>query len=277
MSIKFIKRNIKIYMQDKLGVFFSFLGVLISLIIYIFFLRNTLINSVGTYYNAKKLVDLWMMGSLISISAITTTLSAFNQKLNDYQKHLIWDFMVNESFSTYKIELLYIITSIIQSFISVTLFTIVVFIYLFNKYSGVVSIQKFIEIEISSLMLIIFSTMLFSLITNFIKSDSSFTSLSVIIGTLTGFLSGSYIPYGSLPKVVQNFMQGWVGYQNAACNRYLLVKDINIPKVIKKKLFQNLGISTSVNPFIKWLLISNVIIIILNIVCQLKMSFKNKK
>lgn len=122
---------------------------------------------------------------------------------------------------------------------------------MFNKYSGVVSIQKFIEIEISSLMLIIFSTMLFSLITNFIKSDSSFTSLSVIIGTLTGFLSGSYIPYGSMPKIVQNFIRGWVGYQNAACNRYLLVKDINIPKGIKKKLFQNLGTSTMCKPIYK--------------------------
>ena len=273
MNIKFIKRNSKIYIQDKMGIFFSFLGVLISLVIYCFFLRKNIVQSISQYPNAARITDLWMMGGLISISATTTTLSTFSQKLNDYCTHKIYDFTVNESFSTTKLDFLYVVTAIIQGFISVTIFTIIIFIYLENKYNNIVNISTFIDIELSSLTLIIFSALFFNLITNYIKSVNSFASLSAIVGTLAGFLSGSYIPYGSLPKIIQKIMSCWLGYQNAAYIRFLLNKHLNIPTFIKNRLFENLGVATSINSFALCFLISFIIILFLNIFSKKKIKY----
>lgn len=265
MELKFIRRNLKIYFQDKQGVFFSFLGVLISLLIYIFFLRNTLIKSFNTYQNIGKIIDLWMMGGLISISSITTTLAGFNQKLADYNSKAIYDFIINSSFSVKKLNLLYIIAVVIEASLSVTLFTIIIFGYLLLEYGKIINLEKFILIELSSFSLIIFSALMFNFITNYVKTTNSFSSLSAIVGTLTGFLAGTYIPYGSLPNFMQKILNYWLGYQNAAIDRYIMLKGIYFPNEIKKNLFHQLGILEYFKIAIICFILSICTVIILNL------------
>ena len=64
-----------------------------------------------------------------------------------------------------------------------------------------------IEAMLKVILLIIFTTAASSFmmyyIVSWFKSINAFTTASTIVGTLIGFLTGIYIPIGSLPEAVQ--------------------------------------------------------------------------
>ncbi|MGL5899418.1 MAG: hypothetical protein ACRCZW_07095 [Lactobacillaceae bacterium] len=93
-----------------------------------------------------------------------------------------------------------------------------------------------------SILLIIFSSLVFSFVTEFLKASSSFSSLSAIVGTLTGFFSGTYIIYGELPNFMQNILRIWPGYQIAAVTRHEITKSIKIET--PSSVLSSLGISS---------------------------------
>lgn len=234
--IKFIYRNLLIYYKDISGVFFSFLGMLISLLIYIFFLKNNLVDSLGKIPNATKIIDTWMIAGLISIVSMTSPLSAFEQKIEDKKELYLYDAIVNSRLSLSKVDTSYIITSIFEGSISTIFFSILCYWYLALQYNFSLSVKEIGLCLLYMLVLIIFSSFLFSIITFFINSVSGFASLSAIVGTLAGFLSGSYIIIGELPKFIQSILKYWPGFDIAGLLRDILMPIDNIPDSILKSL-----------------------------------------
>lgn len=86
-----IKRNTKIYFANKPGVIMSCFGALISFVIYIGFLQQNLVNSWQHVSHAKQLLDLWMLGGIVSIAGITTSFQALGQMVNDKENRAIDD------------------------------------------------------------------------------------------------------------------------------------------------------------------------------------------
>lgn len=108
--------------------------MLISLVIYIFFLKSNLVDSLSNIPNADKLVDTWMVAGLISIVAITSPLSTFNQKVEDKDSKCLYDILVNSQFSLYKINIVYTLTVIIEGTISTLIFSGICHAYLTTQY-----------------------------------------------------------------------------------------------------------------------------------------------
>lgn len=238
MYLNFIKRNIQIYLKDKTGIFFSLLGMLISLIIYVFFLRSNLISSLSGIGHVNKLVDIWMIAGLISIVSMTTPLNAFGQKLEDKKNNRLNDFVVNNNFSLASLDTLYVITAIIEGVFSTIIFMFICFGYLYMQYKESLFNSNVLVVIFYSILLIIFSSLLFSLITSWLTSTSSFSSLSAIVGTLAGFFSGTYIVYGDLPNFMQQVLDVWPGFQIAATirNKMLGLTGVNVPKNVLDSL-----------------------------------------
>lgn len=115
MYKRFIWRNLLLYTKDRLGIFFSFLGMFISLFIYIFFLRSNLIGEFKDIANISKFIDTRMVAGLISIVAVTSPLNAFVQKLEDMATNRLDDFIVNDNLQANKIDKLYTLTSIMRA------------------------------------------------------------------------------------------------------------------------------------------------------------------
>ncbi|MEO5286240.1 hypothetical protein [Limosilactobacillus allomucosae] len=233
---KLIYRNLLLYYKSISNVFFSFLGMLISLVIYIFFLKNNLVDSLNNVPNAAKMVDTWMVAGLISIVAITSPLSAFAQKVEDKDSKGLYDILINSRFSLYKVNILYIFTAIIEGMISTIIFSGICYAYLISQYKYELTVDNLIIIILYIVCLVLFASSLFSIITLFINS-TSFSSLSAIVGTLAGFLSGSYIVIGSLPKTVQNILKYWPGFEIAGLLRNRLMPlSNNVPSTVSKSL-----------------------------------------
>ncbi|WEV40751.1 hypothetical protein [Lactobacillus sp. ESL0681] len=272
MYIKFIKRNISIYLKDKLGLFFSFLGMFISLLIYLFFLRNELVASITHYLNISKFIDCWMIGGLISIVAITATLSPFNQMLEDKENEAINDLMINSKIDKKKINILYILNSIVSGTISTVLFMLVCNTFLTIKYNHNFFNTNFVIIILVNFVLIVFSSEFFNLLMIFVKTTSSFSSISAIVGTLTGFFSASYITYGDLPKAMQNVLNFWPGFKVAEITRYELVKDINVGMTNTNNLYETLGINSNIDNALLLTITLTIVLMVSNYVLRSRKS-----
>lgn len=268
MYKKFIHRNLLIYVKDKLGIFFSFLGMFISLFIYIFFLRSNLISSLSHINNIDRFIDTWMVAGLISIVSMTSTLNAFGQKLEDKKDRRIDDFIVNGKLSGMTLKKLYTCVSIIEGTLSTFVFSLICFGYLSVKYGYNAFDRQFVIVFMFNILLIIFSSLIFSLVTEFLKTSSSFSSLSAIVGTLTGFFSGTYITYGDLPSFMQNILNIWPGYQIAAVTRYEIIKSIKID--VPAAVLSSLGVSSDLKNAIMVTVVAGVIVLFMA-------SFKNFK
>ena len=196
-----IKRNLLIFFRQKSSVFFSLLGVLIIIGLYALFLGDLMVKR-KRLKGSRFLMDSWIIAGVLAITPVTTSLGAMATIVEDKNNHIYKDFFA----SPLKRSTLasgYIISGF---FISLIL-TFITFIFaevIYCSYGGeLLSIEAMLKV----IVLIIFTTAASSFmmyyIVSWFKSINAFSTASTIVGTLIGFLTGIYIPIGSVPEVVQ--------------------------------------------------------------------------
>ncbi|RRG18748.1 hypothetical protein D3P96_01830 [Weissella viridescens] len=262
MYAKLIKRNLLIYTHDKMGIFFSFLGMFISLLIYIFFLRNNLIASLSRVEHVGKFVDTWMVAGLISIVALTTTLNAFGQEMEDRRNNKLDDFSVNSGLRLSAIKWIYTLTAIIEGLVSTIIFAVICFGYLSIRYSENAFNGHFWMSILFNSLLVVFSANFFTLISSCLSTMASFSALSAIVGTLAGFLSGTYIVYDALPKFMQTVLNYWPGYEIAAITRNEMMHGIS--SGVPNRVLDALGVSSNIGRAMAIVTIGTIICLVIN-------------
>ena len=91
--ITLARRNIKIFLRDRAGVFWSFLSVILVFGLYVLFLGNMLKQGFShPSTNTDFLTDSWIMAGMIAIASITTTMGAFGTMVDDKSKNILKDF-----------------------------------------------------------------------------------------------------------------------------------------------------------------------------------------
>ena len=165
----------------------------IILLIYLFFLRENLISNFKGIAHIDQYIDSWMLDGLISIVAVTTALSMFGQKIEDKRLHKIDDFRINRQLNENQVSLLYIISAMLEGIISTSIFMVICYGYLSLNYQINLFNLPFLRSLLLAYLLVIFSCTLLNLLTVFLNTISAFSGLSSLVGTLTGFLSGTYI------------------------------------------------------------------------------------
>ncbi|GHP13484.1 multidrug ABC transporter permease [Lentilactobacillus fungorum] len=266
MKTKFIRRTLAIYRRDKMAIFFSFLALLITLLIYVFFLRDNILLAMPKGIHAKKYVDLWMIAGLISIVGISASLAPFEQRIKDNLDHKQDDFIVNNQMTKWSMSVSYLIAAIIEASLSTLAFIVIAYAYLYVQAKSLLSVKMFVQTIGYAFLLVLFGCLFFACITNLVNSISVFSSLSAIVGALTGFFSGSYIIFGELPSFMQKLVVKWPGYEIAGLIRNIMVKNVAIPSAYKPKLNKGLGILTDAKSaafvLIIWILILLVLLLV---------------
>ena len=87
-----LKRNILLYLRDRVGLFFSMLSPLIVLLLYALFLSRSLVDSLPPLPGAKALMDVWMIAGLLSVTSVTSTFGALSQLVDDRKRRILSDF-----------------------------------------------------------------------------------------------------------------------------------------------------------------------------------------
>lgn len=200
--IPFIKRNILVFFRDKSAVFFSLLAVFIIIGLYALFLGDVWMDALPEIAGARYLMDSWLIAGLLAVTSVTTTLGAFSIMVDDKAKNIAKDFYaapVKRSRITAGYLLSVVIIGLIMSVVALVLCEAYV---LMNggELLGVVPALKTLGLI---LLATLSGTAMMCFIVSFFKSQNAYATASTIVGTLIGFISGIYLPTGTLPEAVQ--------------------------------------------------------------------------
>lgn len=220
-----IKRNLKLFFRDKTAVFFSLLAILIIIVLYAVFLGSVwLPDSMTTLENTSLLMNDWLMSGILAVASVTTTLGAFGIMVDDKNKKINKDFY-SSPIKKSNIALGYIGNAFIIGVIMSLVTMLVAEIYIVINNGTLLSLLDFFKVFLLILLVAIANTSMMCFIVSFFKSNSAFTTASTIIGTLIGFLTGIYLPIGSLPESVQLVIKIFPVSHAASLFRQILMKN----------------------------------------------------
>ncbi|MCR1903279.1 ABC transporter permease [Lactobacillus taiwanensis] len=279
-----IKRNTKIYFANKPGVIMSCFGALISFVIYIGFLQQNLVSSWQNVHHAKQLLDLWMLGGIVSIAGITTSFQALGQMVRDKESHAIDDMKLT-ALTPVSESMAYVVSATIVSFLMQIITFAVMAVYFSVVDKADVVHSAYLPCLEFMLLGALSATLLNLIIVMFINSSTTFSRLSAVIGAAAGFMVATYMPYGTLSKNAQNIVKLFPSSYEAASFRSLLLNKLSqqdVPARMRDQLIEYLGIhfkfgSYQLNNFDNALVILGMIVILAIVGSILALLLNRKK
>lgn len=196
-------RHIKNYYRDKAAVFFSFLSVIILLLIYFLFLGN-MYNGIPFENSIDKtrFITGFTMGGILVVNLLTMSLGVIGTYVNDIAAKRINGMLVTPV-KRYKLTISYFIST----FLLTIMFTFIMFlaVYLYIGLNGYwYSFLTILHILGAILLFGVIAIPLIIFIISFVNSINAFGGVSSLVGTLIGFISGIYIPLSVLDPFTRN-------------------------------------------------------------------------
>ncbi len=194
-----IKRNIKNYLRDPMSVFFSFLSVIILMMIYILFLGDIGGDGLKDILSDKEmrfLIYSQMMAGVLVLNTLTIPLGNLGNVVVDFEQHQIDAFVVTPV-KRYKIILGYYISSLLITLVFSLLMWWLAIVVLGLVTGIYFSFAIAVQISLWIVLFVLISTSIMVFLVTFIKSINAFGAVSGIFGSLIGFISGIYMPLTS--------------------------------------------------------------------------------
>lgn len=213
-----IKRNFLLYFRNHSGVILSLFGAIIPFLLYIVFLKNNYKD------HSSQLMDLWLIGGVLAVTGLTTTLAAFSRQVEDRERKVTDDLFITD-LGPWGLQLSYLVSSVIIGF----LMQVIMFAFMLSYFT----LEDKVSFEWGSLPYLMFLMLLNSLLATLInalivqcfKSVDSLGKLATVVGATSGFLVGTYIPIGTLPNMAQNLMKLTPSNYMASLFRQVLMKE----------------------------------------------------
>ncbi|HAQ56407.1 MAG TPA: ABC transporter [Acholeplasmatales bacterium] len=223
--LSLLKRNLRVYFRDRATVFFSMLGVIIIIGLYLMFLGVSIAGfGAAAGENARFMMDSWIMGGVIAAASITTAMGAFGTMVDDTQKKIIRDFEASPV-RRWQLVLAYVLSSIIIGIIMTVFTFLLAEVYILINGGALVSLWSLIKLLGLVILSVSASSALVFFVTTFLKTANAFSTVSTILGTIVGFLTGAYIPIGLLPDPVQAVIRIFPVSHSAVLFRKIMIAE----------------------------------------------------
>ncbi|MDY0127963.1 MAG: ABC transporter permease [Candidatus Cloacimonadaceae bacterium] len=220
-------RNIKLYLRDKLSVFFSFLSSLIIILLYALFLKSNLTaassQGVGFKTYSSWFVDSWLVAGLLVINSITVSLGVLGLMITDQSKNRLRSFLI-APISRNTIVFGYVLAAWVIGSVMTILTFILGEIYIVINGGELLSALAMLQV-IGLILLNVFSnTSIIFCIVALIRSEGAYQTFSTILGTVIGFITGMYLPIGLLSAPVQAFTKFIPATYGVALTRQVMMR-----------------------------------------------------
>lgn len=220
----FIERNLKLFFRDRLAVFYSLMSVFIIIGLYALFLGDVWMNdSMKDLKKAQALMNSWLVSGLLTVTSMTTTMGAFGIMIDDIVQKINKDF---DSSPIKRISITggYIGSSFLIGVIMSLVTAVVSEFYIVYSGGEWLTLMAFIKVFLLILLTALTNTSLVCFVVSFFKTHSAFSTASTILGTLIGFLTGIYLPIGTLPASVQTVIKAFPVSHGASLFRQVMME-----------------------------------------------------
>lgn len=222
--IALAKRNVKLYFRDKLSVFFSLLSVIILILLYALFLGSSLERSLDGLPDGNLLISSWLFSGTITVATLTTALAAYDTMVNDRFSSRSKDFTV----SPIKRSSLaggYILSALFIGTVMSVVTAVGAQIIMLVMGGSLLPITEWIRLIGYIVLAVSFAAPCMFFVCSFLKTNGAFSTLSTLVGTLIGFLTGLYMPIGELPAMVQPIVRFFPPSHAGVLIRDVLMKE----------------------------------------------------
>lgn len=260
------KRNCLVYLRDRSAVFFSVMSTLIALGLMVVFLGK--MNSENVIYiledyssmaitetdrmNVSYLIQMWTLASMLSINTVTVAFTVIGTMINDETAGKIMAFYITPVKRLY-LALGYIMSAWIIS-AGMSVFTLVIGeIYFVMQGYELLTVKILLKI----IMEVTVSAFTFSAIGYVmalcVHSNSGWSGVLTITGTLVGFASGIYIPISQFSHTIQAIVKVTPFLHSAAILRKTATADIivktfkNVPDEVMQAYCDKMSIDVIIN------------------------------
>lgn len=200
-SLALARRNVLIYLRDRQSVFFSLMGVLIVVLLYLLFLRDMLISSYPDFPGMNRLMDAWVLSGIMGIVPVTTCAGCLQPMVEDRCNGRVHDILVTPM-TPWGVASGYILSTFaVGSIMSLTALILCI-AYLavtgcLLTASGVLTAAALIVPSALSASVIVYT------MASCVRSTGAFSGLFVVVSVMIGFLAGIYMPMGTMPDAMQ--------------------------------------------------------------------------
>ena len=200
--IKFAIRNLLIYFKDAATVFLSFLGEFIIVGLYILFIRKNMLTNFSQLPQADCLIDSWMIAGLLSVTSFTTCLGAYGVMIEDKARGIKKDFFTSPIKKS-TLEGGYMLSATFVGIIMSLIMLLFTQFYLYKTYN--LQIDRISLTRIWGILMLntLSNCSMVHLVVSMLKTNNALATICTIFGSLLGFITGIYLPIGSLPTKVQ--------------------------------------------------------------------------
>lgn len=206
---RLVERNVKIFLKDKMGVFFSLLAPLIVLGLYVLFLGDIQMQSLESAFEnltidkklLKNFVDDWMLAGVISVACVTVSFSAQEIVVKDREKGVLAD-MLSAPVKRYLLSIGYYISNVIITFSICAIVMLIAFVYMAISGWTMTAGEVFMSFGLLFIS-VVSSSAIISLICKLIKTGAQHSAIVGIISAAIGFFMGAYMPISIFPVAIQ--------------------------------------------------------------------------
>ena len=217
-------RGLKLYFRNKGTVISSIMSVLIMFAIFALFLEQAMVKDTSTLEGSKLIVTSWIISGMLATTSISSCLGAYSIMVTDRDDKIVKDFY-SSPMKRSSVLVGYIVSGLIVSIIMSLLTFIIGEIYLTIKGGNVINGQGIVKMLLVMILSSFSSSSIICFIISFVKKNSTYATVSVLLGTLIGFLTGTYLPIGNLPQGIQTMIKIFPPMHSASLFRQVLMND----------------------------------------------------
>lgn len=238
-------RNLKVFFRDRAAVIMSFFSAFVMIALYALFLGDLLASS--DLPDSDKIVTSWLIAGLIATESMTGTLGALGTMVDDRASGIERDFLV----SPLRRSALaggYALSAFVIGMILSLVILVLGEIYIVASGGEVLAWDKMLQVIFGIMLSVASSGAIVFFITSLLRTLNAYSTVSLIIGVLIGFVSGIYIPIGQLSDEIGMVIKVFPVSYSASYFRILMTEaPINTalagaPEEMGRELRETLGV-----------------------------------
>ena len=208
-------RCMKLFLRDKMSVFFALLAPFIVLLLYVLFLgdmqKDTVLSMMQGILQTDKIFDekaissfvaCWMVAGVITVAIITVSLNANTIMVEDKSRGVCSDSLASPA-KQWVINLSYYFFNFIVTLFIVGVTTIICFIYLAAIGGFYMSTADVFALIGTIILGTLSATTITVLVTSAFKSVAVLGGFAGIISAGIGFLTGAFMPMSIMPAAAR--------------------------------------------------------------------------
>lgn len=256
------KRNMLLYIRDYVSVFFSVLSMLIVLALMVIFLGSMNSENVVSALaasggvrdtaaderNAAWLIQMWTLAGILEVNAVTITLTLMGTMVQDEAKNRLACFYM-APVRRIQIALGYIFAAWIVGTGMCVLTLALGEAYMALCGYPLLGVADCLKLSGMIVLNTFMYAALFYLLALFVHSESAWSSMMTIIGTLVGFVGVIYLPMSMLPESVGSVLKCLPVLHGAAMMRGVCTEDAiartfdGLPRTAGEQFREQMGVA----------------------------------